>query len=117
MLFKIEESLPEEVTSLLADAGHGAVSVRSQGLGGSGDPRIAKVCQSENRALIPLDLDFADIRVYPPSDYSGLVVLRQKPQDRDSVLTAVRGIIPLLDQEQLTGRLWIVSPQSVRIHD
>ena len=37
---------------------------------GRPDNDIASVCKREGRALITLDLDFGDIRRYPPADYA-----------------------------------------------
>jgi predicted nuclease of predicted toxin-antitoxin system len=76
MRFKVDENLPTELTQLLVERGHDAHTVLDQRLGGSPDARIAEVCKREDRALITLDLGFADIRAYPPADYSGLVVFR-----------------------------------------
>ena len=45
-------------------------------LDGAPDSYISIVCRREKRALITLDTDFADIRAYPPQDFSGLIVLR-----------------------------------------
>jgi len=68
--------LPLEAAELLRQGGYDAVTVLGQDLGGSADPDIIAVCQQEQRALITLDKDFCDIRVYPPSEHSGLIVLR-----------------------------------------
>lgn len=84
-------------------------------MAGCNDDHVAKVCQSEGRTLVTLDLDFADLRRYPASDMCGVVVLRLVKQDRESVLTTVRGIASLLLTEPLLGRLWIVDESSVRI--
>ncbi len=82
MKFKIDENLPVEVAELLRQAGHGATTVLEQDLIGEADPNIASVCQREEKVLVTLDMDFADIRVYPPEQFSGLVVLRLKRQDK-----------------------------------
>ncbi|MGH8523339.1 MAG: DUF5615 family PIN-like protein [Gammaproteobacteria bacterium] len=52
------------------------MTVLDQKLGGHADPHIASICRTEDRALITLDMDFADIRTYPPNQYPGVVVLR-----------------------------------------
>jgi predicted nuclease of predicted toxin-antitoxin system len=63
--------------------------LQSEDLRGASDPSIAKVCQVEQRILITLDLDFANIRNYPPQDYHGIIVLRLARQDRDTVLAMI----------------------------
>ena len=71
MRFKVDENLPVEVAQMLRAAGHEAATVFDQHLGGSADSLIASICQQEERTLVTLDLDFADIRAYPPADYAG----------------------------------------------
>jgi predicted nuclease of predicted toxin-antitoxin system len=115
--FKIDENLPAEAAEVLRQSGHDAITVLEQGIGGSVDSSIAKVCQTEQRALITLDKDFADIRAYPPSEYNGLIVMRIPRQDKPSVLALVERLLPMLDQETLMQRLWIVEEQRVRIRE
>jgi predicted nuclease of predicted toxin-antitoxin system len=76
MKFKTDENLPMEVAALLNRHGHDAVRVDEQGLAGVADAGVAAVCLVEQRAIVTLDLDFADIRAYPPENYSGIIVLR-----------------------------------------
>ena len=64
MRFKVDENLPAEVAELLRAAGHDAVSMLDQNLGGRADRIIADIVRGEKRALITLDLDFADIRAF-----------------------------------------------------
>jgi Domain of unknown function (DUF5615) len=59
---KLDEVLPRDAHTLLADAGHDAHSVTDEGLGGGPDPKVIAACLNENRILVTLDLDFADIR-------------------------------------------------------
>jgi len=116
MRFKTDENLPTEAADLLRSAGQDAVAVGQQQLGGTVDPTIAEVCQREGRALVTLDLDFADIQTYPPDRYPGFVVLRLTRQDKKNVLRALARVVPLLTREPLAGRLWIVEENQVRIH-
>jgi predicted nuclease of predicted toxin-antitoxin system len=113
--FKLDEHLPIEAVGVLTTAGHDAVTVPQQRMGGQPDPNIARVCQQEDRAMVTLDLDFADIRVYPPADYRGIIVFRLARLDKRRVLTAFQRLVPLLELEPLIGKLWIVEEGRVRI--
>jgi predicted nuclease of predicted toxin-antitoxin system len=115
LAFKVDENLPAEATSLLQDAGIDALSVHDQSMVGTTDDNIAVVCQAEDRALITLDLDFADIRAYPPDESAGLVVLRLERQDKTHVLDVLSRLIPQLNKNDLSGKLWIVTEKSIRI--
>ena len=115
MRFKVDENLPIEAADLLQQAGHDAVTVPGQGLGGQADPDIASICQREGRALVTLDTDFAGIRAYPPRDFPGLIVLRLKRQDKLHVLESLRHVTSVLSIEPLQCHLWIAEEGRVRI--
>ncbi len=115
MKFKVDENLPVELTGELRGAGHEAVTVAEQQLVGSSDLDLSEVCRSEDRVLVTLDLDFADIRTYPPEDYPGMIVLRLARQDKSYVLDVFRRLLKVIGREPLDGRLWIVEENSIRI--
>lgn len=115
MKFKIDENLPVELVTLLGSAGHDVASVLSQGLGGATDSVVAERCQAEDRALLTLDVGFADIRRYPPESYPGLVVLRVRQHDTPYLLEVVRRLLPNFSSEPLASHLWIVEEGRLRI--
>jgi predicted nuclease of predicted toxin-antitoxin system len=86
MRFKIDEHLPVEITELLDQHQHDAVTVADESMSGAVDPDVAHVCQKEARALITLDLDFSDIRAYPPEEYQGIIVFRPRRGKGDRLL-------------------------------
>ncbi len=115
MKFKIDENLPSEVASLLKAAGHDAETVFDEGLVGAADSEILEVCTSEKRALITLDLDFSNVRSYPPNEYCGLLVLRLRRQDKPYVSNVLSQIVEMFEREQIVGRLWIIEEDRIRI--
>ena len=115
MRFKIDENLPPDAAEVLRRNGHEADTVLDEALGGSPDSSIAKTCKAEQRVLITLDLDFADILQYPPPDHFGIIVLRPARQDRDTVLAMIPRILELLRTETIARRLWIVDDTRTRI--
>jgi predicted nuclease of predicted toxin-antitoxin system len=117
MRFKTDENLHPELAAFLRENGHDAVTVWDQGLRGRSDTDLAAVCQSEHRALVTLDGGFADIRAYPPRQFSGLIVLRVTDQSRRSILKVFPRALSLLESEPLSGQLWIVTEHSVRVRE
>ncbi|MFO1434135.1 MAG: DUF5615 family PIN-like protein [Candidatus Competibacteraceae bacterium] len=115
MLFKVDENLPVEVADVLRQQHHNALTVAEQRLAGQPDANIARICQAEQRTLVTLDLDFSDIRRYPPAEYAGFIVLRPHTQSTPAVLQLLQRVLPLLDHESLAGALWIVDEHRVRI--
>ena len=115
MKFKVDENLPVEIVADLRPAGYNADSVHDEGLTGALDPILLQRVQSEGRALFTLDKGIADIRVYPPSQYPGLILFRPKSAGRGEVLNFVRQNLPAVLQLSLAGRLVVVSDTGIRV--
>lgn len=117
MLGKLDENMPVEAAERLRVAGWACDTAFEEGLSGAEDRDVSVRCQAEGRVLFTLDLDFADIRAYPPSEYPGMVVFRPVEPSRSHVLRLVEQAIPLLTKEWAEHRLWIVEPGRVRIRE
>ncbi len=115
MLFKLDENMPEEVANLLRQKGHDVSTVIEQGLGGQPDAKIASICAAERRAILTLDLDFADIRVFPPAGFAGLIVMRPVMQNVAILLQLTERMLSLLETQPVEGCLWVVDSYQVRI--
>lgn len=115
MRFKLDENLPVQVANILSEYGHDASTVYAERLAGATDSTLAAICIIEARILVALDLDFSDIRQYPPSEYPGLIVLRLKEQSAEHVERVCHRLVSVLAREEVANRLWIVDEQRVRI--
>lgn len=114
--FKVDENLPELAAEILRNAGFDAETVLFEGLGGSPDTEIAAICLQERRALITLDLDFSDIKTYPPEHYPGIIVLRLQNHGIASITAIMNRVVALLKRERLAGTIWSVDERRVRIY-
>ena len=115
MKFKVDENMPVETAEVLCRAGHDASTILDEHMGGAPDSDIAKMCQTEARALLTLDAGFGDIRRYPPKQHCGLIVLRLQQRDRAQTLEVVKRLLPELEEDSLNGQLWIVEEWQIRI--
>lgn len=61
-----------------------------------------------------LDLDFANIRAYPPGEHSGIIVLRLLRQDKATVLKYMKRLTAALENRNPNGELWIVDGDRIR---
>ena len=114
--FKVDENLPEVAAEIMRKAGYDAETVLTEGLGGSQDSSIAAVCLEEGRALVTLDLDFSDIRTYPPEEYPGFIVLRIHNHSISHISVIMEKVVALLQKERLAGTVWSVDERRVRIY-
>ena len=117
MKFKVDENLPVDAAQLLRESGHDVFTVLDQGLGGAKDQAIAQICRAEGRALVTLDVHFADIRSYPPYEFSGLIVLRLARHDKTHVLQIMRRVLKSVASRPPDKQLWIVDERRIRIRE
>ncbi len=117
MKLKLDENIRVDGADVLRNAGFDARTVAEEGMSGASDDDILSTVQQEGRVFITLDLDFSDIRAYPPHDYGGIIVLRPPSQDQLTVRSLVRRLLPLLSSEPVAHRLWVVETNRVRIRD
>ena len=115
--FKLDENLPQGAEAVFYAGGHDVDTVLGERLGGERDPTVFAAAKNENRILVTLDLDFADIRSYPPSSSPGIWVLRPHSQSVENVLSLLKGVLAVLGTEDPSNHLWIVEPGRVRIHE
>jgi predicted nuclease of predicted toxin-antitoxin system len=115
--FKLDENLGTRTQQLFQAAAHDAATVGGQELTGCTDQHLYDVCRAESRCLVTLDLDFSDVRRFPPDAATGIVVIRLPANPTLPVLESlVREFLAALTEDPLTGRLWIVEPDRIRIH-
>ena len=95
--------------------GHGTKTVSDQRLEGVNDQVLLENCDKEKWTLVTLDIGFSDIRAYPPQDHEGIIVLRVGSQAKEHVLAVFERLLPIIAQEPVKGRLWIVEENAVRI--
>src|SRR5438128_7423745 len=95
---KLDENLAQAHVDFLNGAGYAAERVTDEGLSGADDPVVWQRAVSEGRLFITLDLDFADIRRFPPGSHPGIVLLRPRSRSRDAVLEILR---PLVQEQPL----------------
>jgi predicted nuclease of predicted toxin-antitoxin system len=113
--FKLDENLPRDAMAPFRDAGHEVEGVLDERLGGQGDAAVFAACQREGRVLVTLDLDFADIRQYPPGDNAGIWVLRPSTQNITHLLELIGSGLQLHARESSERHLWIVERGRIRI--
>ncbi len=115
MKLKLDENLNERGIALLAGGGHDVSTVVLQKMQAAVDTQVIEACCKEGRALVTLDLDFANPISFRPSQYPGIAVLRlPKKASADDLLSAIRTLVEGLKHSPLSGKLWIVEIGRIR---
>src|SRR5438552_3362829 len=109
MKFKLDENFGTRTQQLCRLHGHAVQTVRTQALQGCSDAHLFNVCRVEQRCLVTLDLDFADVVRFPPSLTNGIVVIRMPRNPSLALLERMVGqFLQALTHMPLEQRLWIV---------
>lgn len=115
MRFLTDENLPRDVLVLLRQLGHDVADVRELRMSGSPDAEVARLARQEGRLLVTLDLDFANILQYPPSEYAGIIVLRVPHPTRQRVVRTLADFLAESAEQDMSGALVIVEPGMYRV--
>lgn len=115
MRLKLDENLGRGLVGLLADGGHDVDTVVDEGLAGADDDAVAQAARREQRMLVSLDVDFADIARFPPGSHPGIVVVRVTELRPSLIRAALSGLLARHRLDDLTGCTVIAQLGAVRI--
>ncbi|MEI6534239.1 MAG: DUF5615 family PIN-like protein [Verrucomicrobiaceae bacterium] len=117
MKLKLDENLSERGFALLSAEGHDVSTVARQRMESEPDEKIIEACRSESRALVTLDMDFANPLTYLPSKYAGIAVLRlPKKASAQDGLDVIATLACGLKTGEFSGKLWIVERGRIRVY-
>jgi predicted nuclease of predicted toxin-antitoxin system len=112
---KLDENLGRSAVEVLRAAGYPTERATDEGLSGAKDPLVWQhVCQ-EGRFFITLDLDFSDVRRFPPGTHPGLLLLRPKNRSRDAVLHVLKRVLQEHPLGNLAGCLAVADEHRTRL--
>jgi len=72
MKWKLDENFGSRTVHLFLQANHEADTVLQEDLGGATDEVLFEACAREDRCLVTLDIDFADVLRFPPHRTVGM---------------------------------------------
>jgi predicted nuclease of predicted toxin-antitoxin system len=108
MKLLMDENMPREAADLLRNLGHDVKSIRDLNLQGTKNGDIYRLIQAEERMLVTLDLDFANILNYPTQTHPGIIVLRVRVQNPPSIVATLQRFLQQVTPDRLKGNLTIV---------
>jgi len=112
---KLDENLSRHLKPKLLQHGHDVETVAEEGLLGKSDMEVGAAARREKRMLFTLDIEFADIRKYPPGDHAGVVLFRPRSMGPLTVNRFVLEFIRNTGLDELAGCVAVVEPTRVRV--
>ncbi len=115
MKIKLDENIPIHIAPILRQQGHDVDTVKEEGLQGVPDRHVWKKVREENRFFITQDLDFSDIRRFPPGSHSGIMLLRLDNPTLSQLIQRLRLLFSSADAERWWGCFIVVSDAKIRV--
>lgn len=115
MRLKLDENLSRHLKSALTALHHDVSTAQEEGLLSQPDPVIAEAAQREERILLTLDVEFANLRKYPPGSHPGIILFRPRSLGPLAVNRFVEGFVQAARLEDLSRCVVIVEPSRVRV--
>jgi predicted nuclease of predicted toxin-antitoxin system len=112
---KLDENLSRYLKPVLTAGQHDVSTVADEGLLAQPDSVVASAARTEGRILMTLDLDFADVRRFPPGSHPGIILFRPVSYGPLAVNRFVQDPVRDNDLQALAGCLVIVEPSRIRV--
>lgn len=111
MRLLIDENVRKEVIDFLKDAGYDASKIPS----GCLDGEIAGIAKKEKRIILTHDTHFANILLYPPQEFSGIIRIKIHPPRAETIINALNHLFQKLSPSQIDKRLVVLEKDGFRI--
>lgn len=115
MKIKLDENLSRHLKPSLIERGHEISTAAEEGLLGKVDVEVGTAAKAEERMVFTLDLDFADLRKFPPGTHPGVILFRPRSMGPLAVNRFVLRFVQEVDLARLSRCLAVVEPGRVRV--
>ena len=115
MKLKLDENLSRHLKPVLTAMGHDVSTAADENLLSRPDTEVARAAAMEERMLLTLDVEFADLRKYPPGSHPGIILFRPLSMGPLSVNSFIADFLRSTDLPKLAGCVAVVEPGRVRV--
>lgn len=115
MKLKLDENLSRHLKQSLSALQHDVMTAAEEGLLSQPDTAIAAAAKLEGRMLLSLDIEFGDLRKYPPGSHPGIILFRPRNFGPLAVNKFVEEFVRGTDLNLLVGCVAVVEPLRVRV--
>ena len=111
----LDENLSPLHAAALRVNGYEAISVSETGLSGEPDQKVREFAIQENRVLVTMDADFANMLRYPPTGTPGVIRLKIHPPTEEAIRLQILRTLEVLKDTELTNCLAVSHGEVIRI--
>ena len=115
MKLKLDENFSRHLKPVLIGLGHDVLTAADEELLSHPDIEIAQAAKDEQRMLMTLDVEFADLRKYPPGSHPGVILFRPLSLSPLSVNAFITDFVRRTNLDKLDACVAVVDPGHVRV--
>jgi predicted nuclease of predicted toxin-antitoxin system len=109
--FLIDENVRKEVADFLRLCGHDVLILGS----GIKDEETARIAKETKRIILTHDQHFADILMYPPEEYPGIIRIKIHPPSAPAIINALKDFLSKIGPDRLGKKLIILEEDGFRV--
>jgi len=109
---KLDENLSRHLKPLLTALEYDTITAQEQGLLSKPDTAIAAAAKDEERILLTLDVEFGNLKKYPPGSHPGIILFRPHSLGPLAVNSFVEEFFRVTDIRQLAGCVVVAAPSA-----
>jgi|Deesub1362A_J573_1020465.scaffolds.fasta_scaffold01962_7 predicted nuclease of predicted toxin-antitoxin system len=107
--FLLDENIPSSVFKFLKIKGYKAFYVPK----GAKDRNVAELAKREKAVLVTRDYDFANILLYPPQEFHGIIILKVHPPVAEKLISSMKSVLKAA--EDFRGKVFVVLEDRIRV--
>ena len=111
----LDENVPARLVDALGRLGHEVDAVANGPLQGHPDLEVWQAAQKEGAFLITQDLDFSDLRLFPPGTHAGILLVRMRDPGRHALFERICQLFEAEDVDSWQGCLVVATDRKIRI--
>lgn len=115
MRLLLDENLSPQQAGTLREQGHDAIAILEVGLSGVPDEEVRRFAIAENRILLTLDVDFANMLRFPPAGTPGVIRLKVHPPSEAAIRDLIKKTLSRLGDKPMDGCLAVAHGDMIRI--
>jgi predicted nuclease of predicted toxin-antitoxin system len=110
-----DECIYQSTVDAVRSWGFSVITAQEAGLAGCKNGEVLAYAQKRRYVFLTRDKDFTDIRIYPPSVFKGIIVLKITPTNQHSVHKILHQLLSKIPLSDLHAKLAVVDRKKYRI--
>lgn len=115
MKFLLDQCVMGKTKMLLKERGFSIITLKELGKSSVSNSEVVHIAKTHKAILLTHDIDFSDIRLYPPETHNGIIILKTSPQTEDKVHSLLLKALEEVKPSVLSQSLIIIDRNKYRL--